>query len=150
MIGALFPYCFLSMLGSCDFVFNDNNISCGIASAKHFFCLLKFYIFSVLSPFCVNLIFHVKRKKLIKWIPINLLLHDPVVNQFKAITFLKNTSNLLRTTPDGAFVSFKYSNISRHTSVLALMSCSDLGTATLFAFEASQKSFLQPNFSTLN
>lgn len=62
-IGALFPYRFLSMLIPCDFVFNDNNISSRIASAKHFLCLLKFYIFSVLSSFCVNLIFQVKRKK---------------------------------------------------------------------------------------
>lgn len=126
------------MLIPCDFVFNDNNISSRIASAKHFLCLLKFYIFSVLSSFCVNLIFQVKRKK--SSIPINLLLHDPVFNQFinKATTLLKNTSNLLRTTPDGAFSSFKYSNISRHTSVLALMSCSDFGTAILFAFDASQ------------
>lgn len=123
------------MLIPCDFVFNDNNISSRIASAKHFLCLLKFYIFSVLSSFCVNLIFQVKRKKSI---PINLLLHDPIFNQLKAITLLKNTSNLLRTTPDGAFSSFKYSNISRHTSVLALMSCSDFGTAILFAFDASQ------------
>lgn len=135
-IGALFPYRFLSMLIPCDFVFNDNNISSRIASAKYFLCLLKFYIFSVLSPFCVNLNFRSREKK--SSIPINLLLHDPVFNQFKAITLLKNTSNLLRTTPDGAFSSFKYSNISRHTSVLALMSCSDFGTAILFAFEASQ------------
>lgn len=62
-IGALFPYRFLSMLIPCDLVFNDNNISSRIASAKYFLCLLKFYIFSVLSPFCVNLNISGQEKK---------------------------------------------------------------------------------------